>query len=176
MTTYCPASTALNSCYNGLDQVRYKQSSDTTPPVTYTYNKSWLAQVQSSASTYSYVFDPLGRVKGGTQTTPTGGQSYTFGANLKPTVGILSITYPNSGRVVTTGYDSGGRPTTHLCVMDSSSHEAKTVCGIILTEHHSWKPIRALEGDECPRCAERAFNGHRQHVPEDLRAKAIIDR
>jgi len=113
VTTYYPASTALNSCYNGLDQVRYKQYSDTTPPVTYTYNKSWLAQVQSSASTYSYVFDPLGRVKGGTQTTPTtGGQSYTFGANLKPTVGILSITYPNSGRVVTTGYDSGGRPTT----------------------------------------------------------------
>jgi RHS repeat-associated protein len=97
--------------YDRLDEVASKIYSDATPPVTYTYNKSWLAQVQSSASTYSYVFDSIGRVKGGTQTTPTtGGQSYTFGATLKPTVGILSITYPNSGRVVTTEYDASGRP------------------------------------------------------------------
>src|SRR5260221_2423916 len=67
----------------------------------------------STSKTYSYIFDPIGRVNGGTQTTPTTcGQIYTFGASLKPTVGILSITYPNSGRVVTTGYDPGGRPAT----------------------------------------------------------------
>ena len=63
----------------------------------------------------------------------------------------------------------------HICVVDSISYEAKTVCGIILTEHHSWKPIRAREGDECPQCAERAFNEHRQHVRENLKPKAIID-
>jgi len=56
----------------------------------------------------------------------------------------------------------------HLCMVDTISYEAKTVCGRILTEHHSWKRIRALEGDECPRCAELAFNRN-QRVPEDLK-------
>src|SRR6185437_10573314 len=42
----------------------------------------------------------------------TGGQSYTFNIQYLPTVGILSIQYPNSGRMVTTGYDGGGRPNT----------------------------------------------------------------
>jgi hypothetical protein len=49
----------------------------------------------------------IGRVNGGTQTT--GGQSYPFLASLMPFVGIQSITYPNSGRVVSTGYDTAGR-------------------------------------------------------------------
>jgi len=50
----------------------------------------------------------------------------------------------------------------HLYVMNSFSYEAKTVCGLILTEYHSWKRIRAPEGDECKQCAALAFNGHRQ--------------
>lgn len=62
----------------------------------------------------------------------------------------------------------GGVPH-HLCVMDPISYEAKTLCGVILTEHQSWKRIRALEGDECPQCAERAFNGQGQRVPDDLK-------
>ena len=45
----------------------------------------------------------------------------------------------------------------HLCAIDTISYEAKTVCGLILTEYHSWKRIRALEGDECTHCAELAF-------------------
>jgi len=52
----------------------------------------------------------IGRVTTATQIT--GGQSYTFNIQYLPTVGILSIQYPNSGRMVTTGYDGGGRPNT----------------------------------------------------------------
>jgi hypothetical protein len=50
--------------------------------------------------------------------------------------------------------------TRHLCLMDGSSNEAKTLCGRTVTQNHSWKRIRALEGDECPQCAELAFNGN----------------
>jgi hypothetical protein len=45
----------------------------------------------------------------------------------------------------------------HLCVMNSISYEAKTVCGVILTEYHSWKRIEALEGDECQFVGPRHF-------------------
>ncbi|MEQ1949576.1 MAG: RHS repeat-associated core domain-containing protein [Bryobacteraceae bacterium] len=47
-------------------------------------------------------------MNGGTQTT--GGQDYSFLAALKPFVGIDWIQYPNTGRKVTTVYDSAGRP------------------------------------------------------------------
>jgi hypothetical protein len=49
--------------------------------------------------------------------------------------------------------------TRHLCSIGESSDEAKTLCGRTVTQNHSWKLIRALEGDECPQCAELAFNG-----------------
>jgi len=98
--------------YDHLDEVTGKTYSDGTPSVSYAYTKSWLTRVQSSASTYNYTlpFDPIGRVTTATQIT--GGQSYTFNIQYLPTVGVLSIQYPNSGRTVTTGYDGGGRPNT----------------------------------------------------------------
>jgi hypothetical protein len=50
--------------------------------------------------------------------------------------------------------------THHLCLIDGSSIEAKTLCGRTVTQNHSWKRISALEGDECPQCAELAFDGN----------------
>ena len=47
----------------------------------------------------------------------------------------------------------------HLCGMDQSLHDSKTLCGCTVTQSHSWKQIRSLEGDECPRCAQLAFGG-----------------
>jgi hypothetical protein len=32
-----------------------------------------------------------------------------------------------------------------------------TLCGCTITQPQNWKIIHALEGDECPRCADRAF-------------------
>jgi len=48
----------------------------------------------------------------------------------------------------------------HLFVLGESSDEAKTLCGRTVTQQHSWKQIRSLEGDECPKCAELAFGGN----------------
>jgi hypothetical protein len=48
----------------------------------------------------------------------------------------------------------------HLLLMDQVSNESKTLCGSTVTQNHSWKRISALEGDECPQCAELAFNGN----------------
>jgi len=61
-----------------------------------------------------------------------------------------------------------GEVVRHLCAMDQFSNDSKTLCGCTVTQSQSWKRIGALEGDECPQCAERAFNGHRPHGPEDL--------
>ena len=55
-------------------------------------------------------FDAIGRVMTATQTV--NGASYSFGVTYKPQIGIQSITYPTSNRVVTTVYDSAGRPAT----------------------------------------------------------------
>lgn len=55
-------------------------------------------------------FDSLGRVLTATQTT--NGTGYIFQLSYKPQVGIQSLTFPNSNRVITTGYDTAGRPST----------------------------------------------------------------
>jgi RHS repeat-associated protein len=96
--------------YNALDQVISKTYSDGTPGVTYTYSAGWLVNVSSGASAYNYTRDPLGRVTGGTQTTDS--VNYPFLASLYPFQGIKEITYPNSNRKYTTGYDAGGRAIT----------------------------------------------------------------
>jgi len=47
----------------------------------------------------------------------------------------------------------------HLCVMDKSAEDSRTLCGRTVTQDHSWKLIRSLEGDECLECAQLAFGG-----------------
>ena len=47
----------------------------------------------------------------------------------------------------------------HLCVMNHSADDSMTLCGRTVTQNHSWKLIRCLEGDECLECAELAFSG-----------------
>ncbi len=44
----------------------------------------------------------------------------------------------------------------HLVVGPAS--EGVTLCGCSVTQVPNWKQIMSLEGDECPRCAERAFS------------------
>ncbi len=47
----------------------------------------------------------------------------------------------------------------HLVLPSRLAADATTVCGATLTKVGSWKRIDHLEGDECPKCAERAFWG-----------------
>jgi hypothetical protein len=48
----------------------------------------------------------------------------------------------------------------HLCVMNHHApDDSKTLCGRTVTQDHSWKLIRSLEGDECLECAQLAFGG-----------------
>jgi len=50
----------------------------------------------------------------------------------------------------------------HLFAVDQFSNDSKTLCGRTVTQLHSWKRIRGLEGDECPECADLAFGGSSQ--------------
>jgi len=47
----------------------------------------------------------------------------------------------------------------HLCVINKSMDDSNTLCGRTVTQDHSWKLIRSLEGDECLECAALAFAG-----------------
>jgi RHS repeat-associated protein len=118
VTTYCyntqTTSNLSTVCYNGLDQLLGKSYSDSTsdnptPWVRYTYNKQWLTQVAAGNNSYSYDYDTIGRVNGGIQTT--NGTSYAF-SNMAylPYLGLQTIQYPNSSRMITTAFDPGGRP------------------------------------------------------------------
>jgi RHS repeat-associated protein len=95
--------------YNGIDQVKTKQYSDymspsPTPWVGYNYNKGWLTQVTAGSTAYNYTnWDGIGRVTNADQNT--NGQDYPFVLHYMPTVGIQSIQYPNSSRVINTIYD-----------------------------------------------------------------------
>jgi hypothetical protein len=90
--------------YNGLNQLLGKTYSDSgsgnpTPWADYSSNKGWLTQAHSGASYYTYTgFDAIGRVTAANQTT--GGTSYHFVMQYKPSVGVPSIQYPGSGRTV----------------------------------------------------------------------------
>lgn len=100
--------------YDALGRVTTRTYNDGTPNVSYGYDaanvafaKGRLTSVASTVSSYSYgEYDPLGRVKAGTQTTD--GQAYTMSYTYNRTGAITSQTYP-SGRVVTTNYDDAGR-------------------------------------------------------------------
>jgi RHS repeat-associated protein len=100
--------------YDALNRVTTCTYNDGTPNVSYSYDavnisfsKGRLTSVSSSVSAYSYgEYDPLGRVKTGTQTTD--GQAYTMSYAYNKAGAITSQTYP-SGRVVSTNYDAAGR-------------------------------------------------------------------
>jgi hypothetical protein len=47
----------------------------------------------------------------------------------------------------------------HLILPSRIADDATTLCGATLTNATHWKRIDHLEGDECPRCADRAFWG-----------------
>ena len=54
----------------------------------------------------------------------------------------------------------------HLAVAESLADGATTLCGGTLTRVRGWQRLTHLEGDECERCAARAFAFTAQ--PEDL--------
>jgi hypothetical protein len=49
----------------------------------------------------------------------------------------------------------------HLCALADFSADTKTLCGCAVTQLQSWKRVKTLEGDECARCADLAFDGSR---------------
>jgi RHS repeat-associated protein len=100
--------------YDQLNRLKSRTYNDGTPTATYNYDdtnvlysKGRLTSVSSSASSYSYgEYDPLGRVKTGTQTTA--GQPYTMTYTYNRAGALVSQGYP-SGRVVKAEYDEAGR-------------------------------------------------------------------
>jgi hypothetical protein len=54
----------------------------------------------------------------------------------------------------------------HLVAADDPVGQSSTLCGCAVTQTHSWKRIRCLEGDECEHCAELAFGGSADHRGE----------
>lgn len=99
--------------YNALDQVlskSYAGDSGLTPAVIYTYSKGWLTGITAGSqwSLNNNQFDAIGRVTQMTQSI--NGTQYIFSATYKPQLGVATLTYPVTGRTVTTTYDSAGRP------------------------------------------------------------------
>jgi RHS repeat-associated protein len=101
--------------YDALGRITSRIYNDSTPNVTYSYDDpenvaysiGRLTAVSSTVSSYSYgEYDPLGRVKTGTQTTD--GQAYAMSYAYNKAGALTSQTYP-SGRVITTNYDDAGR-------------------------------------------------------------------
>lgn len=105
---------SITYSYDDLGRVTARTYNDGTPNVSYSYDaanvafsKGRLTSVSSSVSSYSYgEYDPLGRVKTGTQTTD--GQAYTMSYSYNRAGALISQTYP-SGRIVTMNYDAAGR-------------------------------------------------------------------
>jgi RHS repeat-associated protein len=106
---------ATDYSYDALNRVTFRNYSDSTPDVTYTFgndiatnSKGRLLSVSSSVSTYSYTaFDVMGRVTASSQTT--GGVTYTMPEYKYDLLGNLTSEEYPSGRVVETQYDAGGR-------------------------------------------------------------------
>ena len=104
--------------YDALNRATFRDYSDTTPDVTYTYDdslvsysKGRLTKVSNSLSVSDYSqFDALGRVLQSKQTTTVSGTNYpyTIGYSYNLAGAMLTQTYP-SGRVVATDYDAAGR-------------------------------------------------------------------
>jgi RHS repeat-associated protein len=99
--------------YDALNRVSFRNYSDSTPDITYTYDdtnipfsKGKLTKVSSTVSETQYlVFDAQGRTTSSRQITD--GQNYTFGYTYKLDGDLRTQTYP-SGKVVTFDYDSSG--------------------------------------------------------------------
>ena len=96
--------------YDALNRVTFRNYSDSTPDVTYTYDNKAnaygkLTKVSSSVSATEYTaFDILGRVTAHKQTTD--GFDYTTGYSYNLSGQLLEQTYP-SGRVVKNTFDTG---------------------------------------------------------------------
>lgn len=112
MTTYA---------YDALNRVKAKTYSDSTPAVTYGYEKNQSGTVVTNAvgrmtfvsttvSTTGYTqLDPLGRVLQSKQVTQAGSnQTYTLNYEYNRAGQMTSETYPSLKKVVTS-YDSAGR-------------------------------------------------------------------
>jgi RHS repeat-associated protein len=99
--------------YDALNRVTFRDYSDTTPDVTYTYdtltnNKGRLVSVSSSVSAYNYTgYDALGRVTGSSQVTD--GVTYSMPDYKYDLAGNLTSQQYPSGRIVATTYDNAGR-------------------------------------------------------------------
>jgi RHS repeat-associated protein len=99
--------------YDALNRVTFRNYSDSTPDVTYTYDDSQVAfskgkltKVASSVSESLITsYDALERVTGSQQKTD--GQTYSFGYTYNLDDELLSQTYP-SGKVVNYTYDPSG--------------------------------------------------------------------
>jgi len=105
---------SISYSYDALNRATFRDYSDTTPDVTYTYDaanysKGRLTQVSSSASTYQYtIFDALGRVRQSQQITA--GNTYQMNYVYNLSGAMTKEVYP-SGREVNTSYDVAGRIT-----------------------------------------------------------------
>ena len=58
--------------------------------------------------------------------------------------------------------------TKHLAIAAGPDSGGATLCGCSITRTAMWKIINSLEGDECPRCAERAFLPAEPSVSNEL--------
>jgi RHS repeat-associated protein len=100
--------------YDELSRLKRRTYSDSTPPVSYTYDdptvtysRGRLTSVSSSVSTSHYTgYDALGRVTASAQTTDA--QTYSLRYAYDLSGHLTRQTYP-SGRIVVTDYDAAGR-------------------------------------------------------------------
>ncbi len=110
--------------YDGLNRVQNVSFSDGTPAVTYTYdqarsgyfNNGAVTRVETvdggtsrpdtPATATEFDYDLMGRVKAHRQTI--GAQTFNLGYGYNLAGQLTSETYP-SGKVVSIGYDAGGR-------------------------------------------------------------------
>jgi RHS repeat-associated protein len=106
---------ATTGTYDNLNRLTFRNYSDSTPDVTFTFDnvnipnsKGKLTAISSSVSTTDYLsFDELGRIKSSSQTI--NGQTYSFPDYTYDLSGALvSQTYP-SGRIVRHTTDNIGR-------------------------------------------------------------------
>jgi YD repeat-containing protein len=99
--------------YDALNRLTQKTYNDGTPAVSYYYDYvpangiGRLTSETNGSSTNWLNYDTLGRVASSIQQT-NGGASYSISYTYDRAGSLVSETYP-SGRVVTTGYDTGER-------------------------------------------------------------------